>query len=117
MNHPESKIQKDIVSYLRDIGVPVMLGGSVDSVKRFAYGNDTWRVINQAKAMGYQNGQTDLIVFTKDKVLLLEVKSAIGKQSDNQKEFEQSVQNCGACVYLIVRSVEDVKSALVSFAN
>lgn len=53
-------------------------------------------------------GVPDIIVIKKGQFIGLEVKSAIGKQSEDQKKFEIHTTDNGG-FYYIVRSVEDVK--------
>lgn len=109
--YPESSIQKEIVMQLRGMNILVMLGGSLDSVKKYAYGSNTFSVVNQAKSMGYTNGQPDLVVVYGGKVYFIEVKSMTGKQSDTQILFEQKCLEQNQ-KYFVARSVDDVKRVL-----
>lgn len=61
------------------------------------------------KATGLVAGVSDLIIVTEKEVLFVEVKTAIGRQSEVQKKFEKKVTNLGYR-YLVVRSLEDFKN-------
>lgn len=57
------------------------------------------------------SGAPDLIAVIDGKFIGIEVKSAKGRQSPQQKEFQTKLEKAGA-KYFLVRSVEDVKLAL-----
>jgi len=63
------------------------------------------------KALGMVSGVSDMIVVLKDKVLFIEVKTKIGKQSVNQKKFEKTITNLNLD-YHIVRSLEEFKTLI-----
>lgn len=65
----------------------------------------------QAKSTGLMAGVSDLIIVRPDEVLFVEVKTATGRQSDKQKEFEEIVTAMGHR-YILVRSLEDFKSLI-----
>lgn len=56
-----------------------------------------------------RKGVSDFIVVHKGKTYFLELKSKTGKQSDDQKTFQQGAETAGA-IYCIIRSIEDVQS-------
>jgi len=60
------------------------------------------------KRMGVLSGVSDLIVLTPLKMLFIEVKNDIGKQSPAQIEFQARVESLGF-QYFIVRSLADFK--------
>jgi len=64
------------------------------------------------KATGMKVGHADFNVYLPNgKVLMFEVKTPIGKQSDHQKRFELEVK-CLGFEYYIVRSLEDFKNII-----
>jgi len=63
---------------------------------------------------GLLSGVSDLIVILKGKVLFVEVKNEIGKQSPKQKLFEQQVTNLGF-QYFLVRDVKKFKEIIESY--
>jgi len=66
----------------------------------------------QAKATGLLSGVSDLVVITpKSKVLFVELKTEIGKQSQSQKEFETRVSLLGF-QYHIIRSLEQFQNLI-----
>lgn len=102
MARPESLIQQAIHEYLTikhifHFSVPngVLLGGK----NKFA-------LMAMLKREGFFSGATDLIVLTKIKPLFCEIKTSVGKQSDNQKEFQRQIEALGY-TYLIWRSIDD----------
>lgn len=56
-------------------------------------------------------GRPDMEAYRDGKVLLIEVKSATGKQSQDQKMYQLRVQRYAP--YILARSVEDIKPYLV----
>jgi len=65
-----------------------------------------------------KKGSPDILVLIKDKVMMtwmktiaLEVKSAKGKQSTDQKEWQDKFEKLGG-EYYIVRSVEEVRNII-----
>lgn len=62
---------------------------------------------NQMKAKGVVAGVSDFIYLAKNgKVLFIELKTDEGKQSKEQKEFEQIAKDRGH-LYFVVRSVKE----------
>lgn len=59
-------------------------------------------------------GVSDLIAIRSGKVFFIEVKTKTGTQSKAQKEFEKNITMHGG-VYLLVRSVEDLKYKLTAY--
>ncbi len=98
---PESKIQADIVAYLQSqkilcFSVPNELAGNNARAMRFAI------------TMGLRPGAPDLVVlYPPGAVTFMEVKTSTGRQSENQKTFQDIAQRHGIRYY-VVRSVEDV---------
>lgn len=63
------------------------------------------------KATGTVAGVSDLIILKPNKAIFVEVKTDIGRQSEEQKKFEQIVKNLGF-EYHLVRSLEDFKKII-----
>ena len=99
----ESDIQLSILHYLKAIGA-VCGKTKTMGVKRgrfFCFDPYTFR------------GFPDLTVFYKAKLYFIEVKGEKGKQSDEQKLFEQEAIKAGI-TYILARDVEDVSKVLQS---
>ena len=63
------------------------------------------------KSIGLLSGVSDLIVVLPNKIIFVEVKTEIGKQSKNQISFENDVKNLGF-EYILVRSKEEFIEAV-----
>jgi hypothetical protein len=63
------------------------------------------------KDEGVKSGVSDLMILWAGRLICIEVKAAKGRQSENQKEWEQTAIACGA-VYRVVKSLDDVKGLL-----
>ncbi len=80
----------------------------------FAVPNGGLRTKHEAmklKATGTVAGVSDLIVLKPNKAIFVEVKTDIGRQSEDQKKFEEIVKNLGF-EYHLVRSLEDFKKII-----
>jgi hypothetical protein len=100
MKHNESKIQIEIVRYIRYLYPQSIL---------FSVPNGHQRNIITAaylKKEGLMAGVSDLIWINEGKTYFLEVKAEKGYQSVNQKEFESQVKKQGF-EYYILRSTKD----------
>jgi hypothetical protein len=60
------------------------------------------------KATGLVAGVSDLIVVQPNRVFFVEVKTATGRQQQNQIDFEKTVKDLGF-EYILVRNLEDFK--------
>lgn len=60
-------------------------------------------------ATGMKAGVSDLIVLFPNRALFIEMKTATGRQSPDQKEFEKDVTALGF-EYFLARSVDEFKS-------
>ena len=82
----------------------------------FAVPNGGTRNIVEAKklkATGTMPGVSDLIVVLDSKVLFIELKTDIGKQSDAQKLFETKIINLNH-EYILIRNEEEFKKTILS---
>lgn len=80
----------------------------------FSVPNGGTRNIKEAlllKATGVVAGVSDLIVIKQNEIIFVEVKTDIGNQSKQQKDFQQKVQKLGF-KYILVRSLEDFKKQI-----
>ena len=106
MRQEEHNIQVAIVQYLRLRGFEVFAipnGGRRDAVTGA-----------KLKAEGVSAGAADLIILLPiGNVLFVEVKTAKGRQSPEQKAFQERVEKLGFN-YVIWRSVEDAEKFINS---
>ena len=65
------------------------------------------------KATGLVSGVSDLIIIQPNRCLFIELKLEKGKQSENQKNFENKVKRLGF-EYFIVRSLEEFKKIVAN---
>ena len=82
----------------------------------FAVPNGGTRNIIEAKklkATGTMPGVSDLIVVLDSKVLFIELKTDIGKQSDAQTIFETKITNLNH-EYILIKNEEEFKNAILS---
>lgn len=104
----ESKIQQEIFNFYNN---NFCLQNHNPRNYIFSVPNETKTVMEAMykKSMGMRSGVSDLIVLKPNKAIFVEVKTDIGRQSEEQKKFEQIVKNLGF-EYHLVRSLEDFKS-------
>ena len=100
----ENKIQQEIVQYFR---ANYYKKGVIFSVPNERAGG--YLAMKDLLLTGLLSGVSDLIVVLPNKVLFVEVKNEIGKQSDKQIKFQAGVTNLNHNYYL-VRSLEDFKA-------
>lgn len=117
MKHEETKLQKQIVQWLKIKGFLYTSTGA-GLIK-----NRTTQMIMLAS--GYTAGSADLIVFIPNGCLHLELKRPAtyrysaklkrmvidnqgGKQSDSQKEFQERIGKIAGHHYLVASSLDDV---------
>lgn len=101
MKHHEHTLQTACVRWFRYqypkyeiFAVPN--GGSRDNKKE----------AKRLKDEGVLSGVSDLIIFSEKKVLLVEMKTPTGRQTQSQKAFQQKIEKLGY-LYFICRSVEE----------
>lgn len=66
-----------------------------------------WLVIRHQQGLGAHKGFPDLTAIKDGRTTYIEVKTATGKQSEAQLEFQRQVESRG-CEYIVARSTEDV---------
>jgi penicillin-binding protein-related factor A (putative recombinase) len=100
----EADIQKEIIQYLWDLGI-------------FCWRNNTLGVFDPMKGK-YRKpskyeilGVSDILGLYKGQFLAIEVKSAKGKLTDNQKDFLQKVEENGGRAF-VARSIQEVEDNL-----
>ncbi len=105
----EHSFQYSVVRMLRANGFLVIDTDVMDALKYLGSHNDRRRFsfISHHKNMGYTNGQSDLIVGNNGHFWALELKTATGKQSQDQKLFQVMCERRGLS-YRIIRSFQDV---------
>lgn len=99
----EKDIQKTIIDFLRYSGWFVVKNNTVGIYKQ-----KTGKYI-PSQAVGL----ADLTILKCGRVIMLEVKTPKGKQSDGQIEFEKNWKEKGG-EYYVVRSVEDVEKIILT---
>lgn len=111
MNHEESKLQKQCVAWFRAqhreyaslLTHPINEGGANTRVSGAIH-----------KGEGTVPGVPDLLLFVPaeyDRLyfgLGLELKTATGRQSQQQKDFQQMFQAAGYC-YIVIRSIDEFR--------
>ena len=70
-----------------------------------------WDVTYHLQGVGCRKGFPDLTAMKDGRTIYIEVKTATGRQSDYQKEFERICIKHG-CTYILARSVKDVSELL-----
>ena len=103
----EHSIQYQIVQYLRLKNILVFESDVMSGLQFFSHTDGRrFAFINHHKKLGYINGQSDLVIVTKKEVLFVELKTATGKQSPEQKIFQKNIEVLGY-KYLIWKSLDD----------
>ncbi len=67
-----------------------------------------WFVYYSLQGLGCYAGLSDLVAMKGGKVVHIELKTQKGKQSDDQKEFQQDIEAAGG-TYVVARGIEDVE--------
>jgi hypothetical protein len=69
---------------------------------------DGWHVVRLQQGLGCVKGAADLVALKDGRTVWLEVKTATGRQSDYQRDFEKTIAAHGG-QYRVVRGVADVE--------
>lgn len=127
----ESRIQQEIVIYFNNnyclkhhkprcsiFSVPnegVMQLGNILRMrfKQINFEDIIKKILFGLISTGLKKGVSDLIVLMPKRVIFVEVKTPIGSQSPEQKDFESLVKNLGFEYYL-VRSLQDFKTHCIT---
>jgi hypothetical protein len=106
MKKSEGKIQQECVIYFRNNNLKT-------NNLMFSVPNEGKSVVEQMykKSLGMLSGVSDTIIILSNKVIFCEFKDATGKQSDNQKIFQNKVETLGF-EYWLIRNIEDFKNKL-----
>jgi len=104
---PENKIQQEIVQWFR---ANYYKKGVIFSVPNERAGG--YLAMKDLLLTGLLSGVSDLIVVLPNKVLFVEVKNEIGRQSDKQKNFQLGVTNLNH-EYHLVRNLKEFINILV----
>ena len=67
-------------------------------------------MVHRSLPVGTKKGMSDVILVRKGAIYFIEVKSATGKLSKDQKDFKDQVEGAGG-YYIIARSVDDILKA------
>ncbi|NDD53276.1 hypothetical protein EBZ39_05280 [bacterium] len=107
---PEGAVRNQVCSYLRSRGVYFFLHDSVGifdpKTKRFRRNNSPYRIRGVSDILGILPG---------GRFLAIELKSATGVLTKEQKSFLEAIRANGG-VSFMARSVEDVKAGLDGIA-
>ena len=106
----EAKIQQEMVVWFRNSyqrkGVDKGIIFSVPNERAGGY-----MAMKDLLLTGLLSGVSDLIVVLEGKVLFVEVKNSIGKQSPKQKLFQSQIENLGF-QYHLVRTLDEFKKVI-----
>lgn len=91
----------DGIKYITFSKKQIMLDPYKSNNQRFVF-------IAHHKKMGYIKGQPDLIAMKDGKVYCLELKTSEGKQSKEQKAYQEMCER-NNIPYIIVRDLEDLR--------
>lgn len=105
MKESEGDIQNSICEYLSIRGRCFFRVNNIPAFNRQEGGGFTMRRLPKYTPRGLP----DIIVVAGGLFFALEVKSKVGRQSPEQKEFEAQVKKHGG-KYFVVRSIEDVQA-------
>ena len=70
-----------------------------------------WFNFHVLQGLGAYKGIPDRIAIKDNRVLFIEVKKPTGKQSENQKLFQDNVENQGG-EYILVKCLEDLQKVI-----
>lgn len=105
----EHALQYNIVRALKMSGFIVLDTDVMDALKYFGRNNaNRYSYISHHKGMGYTKGQADLIVGKNGKFWALELKTATGRQSPEQREFQAMCQEKGLD-YKVIRGIQEIE--------
>ena len=106
----EAKVQQELVVWFRNN----YQRKGIDKGIIFSISNERdggFMAMKDLLLTGLLSGVSDLIVVMKGKVIFVEVKNDIGRQSEKQIKFQKQVDNLGF-EYHLVRSLEDFKNII-----
>lgn len=105
----ESGIQRDIVQYIRSVLPRSVLMAIPNGSQRTASGRPANAV------PGFLPGAPDLVLALPNKeVIWIEVKSPIGRLSDNQKHVHAMLETIGHKI-ILARSIDDIREAFAFY--
>ena len=108
MTHPESMIQSAICQLLQ---LHKLFFHSVPNERKASP-----QAMGRLISMGLRPGVGDLVVWWPHGIGYVEVKAPKGKQSENQKRFEDRCIKAGIS-YDVVYSVEDMQTLIAFYCN
>ena len=108
MKISEDQIQKSIVKWFRNT---YCLKHHTPRYAIFSVPNEAAYKNKKFILTGLMRGVSDLIVVINSKTIYFELKTATGKQSDKQIEFEETIKKLDQD-YHVVRSLEQFKNII-----
>lgn len=113
----EHSLQKIICKLLDCYKVFHIQTDVMDGLKFCVSQKSRMAFINHHKAMGYQKGQSDLVLILPNRVVFVEIKNGkIGRQSEDQRRFQKKVEELGH-EYLVWRTIQDCEMFLQANYN
>lgn len=110
MKSEELKIQAEFIKWVQNTH-------PLYRMRVFAVDNNSQSVQRGAlsKALGVKKGVSDLIfILDHGRVIFVEVKTEIGKQTTEQRQFELMCKSTGH-IYIINRSFEELKNSFNAY--
>jgi len=111
MKISEEQIQRSIIKWFRN---KYCLKHHTPRYAIFSVPNEAAYKNKKFILTGLMQGVSDLIVVIDSKTLYFELKTATGKQSPKQKEFEETIKKLNQEYYL-VRSLEQFKTIIKNY--
>lgn len=111
MDKTESRIQSEIIQFFKN---NYCLDFHNPKCEIFSIPNESKskQETLQKISIGMLPGASDLIVLVPNKILFIEVKTEIGRQSPTQVKFQKTVQKLGFDYYL-VRNLDQFKKIVL----
>ena len=103
--NPEAVLQKSVAQFLRAALKPGVMWRMVENNPRSAIAGA------RAKARGVQRGTPDILLWCYDGFFAIELKSKVGRQSPEQKDFQHEFESVGG-LYAVCRSLSEVEAVL-----
>ena len=111
MNRPEDNIQQQIVMWFRN---KYCLKHHTPRYAIFSVPNEAAYKNKKFILTGLMQGVSDLIIVIPNKTLYIELKTATGKQSPKQIEFQETIKNLNQ-EYHLVRSLKEFQSIIKKY--
>ena len=113
MTHPEADLQIQVADLLRlhEESRHFIFWSTPNELLGSARSNGGLGRMARFKRMGLRSGVADMVIVKNGCALFLELKSEVGRQSENQKQFQSDVIDAGA-EYAIAHNIDEAIGAL-----